>query len=98
MRCFISQAISQIIEKFDELLQKSKTTKVRKWSDLEIGTVYIIRSYRDVNTVNGPSRVLTIKGFGEVWCEGDLAEKIADKKYSICCYTLGLNLSIFLIL
>ena len=80
-----------LIEKFDELLKESKTTEVKKWSDLEIVKVYIIKPYKDVNTVNGPSTVLTMKRFREVWCPGHIAEKIDDKKPPFSVRPLGLK-------
>ena len=82
-------------EVFEKMLNKQRSTfidykKAMKWTDLKIGKIYTIRSYRKVKTMYGDSTLIkTWKG--DVWCPKHLYDEIKGKNTPMFVRPLGLK-------
>ena len=61
---------------------KSKHHNTKKWNDLEIGKIYIVKDTGVVTTQKGESMVLTLKNNGAVWAPGHLKKRVIEQ--NIC--------------
>lgn len=78
-------------EEFEELLKEQSQFDTKKWTDLEINNIYTITDYREINTDNGVSVILTLKDNGEVWSPAHLTKKIEGKEPPFYVRPLGLK-------
>jgi len=86
-----NNVIEITLEEFDELLKEQTQYDTKRWTDLEINKIYIVTSYRSVETSNGESVILTLKDNGEVWCPSHLGSKINGKEPPFYIRPLGLK-------
>ena len=82
-------------EAFEKRLNKQRSTfmedkKAIKWTDLKIGKIYTIRSYRKVKTMYGDATLINTQK-GEVWCPHHLYDKIDGKNTPMFVRPLGLK-------
>ena len=77
----------------DERRSRSEGTeglKAKKWTDLKIGKIYTIRSYRKVKTMYGDAALINTQK-GDVWCPQHLYDKIDGKNTPMFVRPLGLK-------
>lgn len=78
-------------EEFDKMFNKQRSYNIQKWTDLKIGKIYTITSFKRVNTIYGVGLILSLKNHGDVWAPSHLFTKIENKKPPFYVRPLGLR-------
>ena len=73
---------------FEQKLQKQRPHKdIKKWRDLEAGTIYTIVGKDTIKTKNGETMIIILEDETKVWTCSSLAKRLEqDNDKSFPCY------------
>ena len=85
-----TEAFERMLDERRSRSEGTEVLKAKKWTDLKIGKIYTIRSYRQVKTMYGDATLINTQK-GDVWCPQHLSDKIDGKRTPMFVRPLGLK-------